>query len=345
MRITPNQNHITNYTIEGSNVYKPSLINKPAQSNVPSFKGLNLGTAKSGVANIMDWIERKGFIAEFLIIDTISMIIPRVVIGLGRDKERTGKTNYKAAAEEAGREITSGPSMMAIPLALFYGLQKAIPSAKIPEKTMQDLSETMKNVTGNISNPETFKNKKELTKQFADELFEKAFGNKSTHEFADKKVLKAEFTEKLTAEITTNKNSNAKLTEEFEQLIVKINNLNTKEITKNTKDIGIGGGTAPKDLFHDFKNYSKDIVEKFVKKDFSKVALENGKEEAKTFLKAIQKNRSLIRMGASATSFATVGAFLLYLPKLTQVSKMSPAEASAKLAREAAAKGVTNENK
>lgn len=344
MRITPNQKLMTSHTKGNANGYQPSLNSKPAQDSV-AFKGLNAGSVKGGFANVMDWIERKGFIAEFLIIDTISMIIPRIVVGLGRDKEKTGKTNYKAAAEEAGREITSGPGMMAIPLALFWGLQKAIPSAKVPEATMQDFSGAMQKVTFKTETQEIFKNKQVITKEFADELFEKAFGDKSKFEFAEGNNFKAEFTEKLTAEMTKDKKANASLAEDFEQLIIKINNQNTKAITQDTKGISVGGGTTAKNLFDDFKKYSDDIVTKFVKKDFAKNAIETGKEQAKTFLQNIQKSRSLIRIGASAASFAAVGSFLLYLPKLTQVSKISPAEASAKLAMESAAKGVTNENK
>lgn len=343
MKITPNQKLRTGQNRSNSIGYQPKISTQTAQDSV-AFKGSTAGKLKGGVSSVMDWIERKGFVAEFIIIDTISMIAPRFALGLGRDKEKTGKLNYKAAAEELGREITSGPSMMAIPMALFWGLQKALPTAKVPEKTMQDLSEVMTNVAAKATNPEIFKNKQATTKEFAGELFEKAFGDKEKFEFKNKNAFKSAFVNAITAETTETK-SNEQLAEKFEKVIDKINNKNTKAITQDTKGVSIGGGTTARNLFNDFKKYSQDVVTKFVKKDFAKDTLETGKEQAKTFLKNIQKNRSLIRVGASAASFAAVGSFLLYLPKLTQVSKISPAEESAKRAMEEAAKGGTNEVK
>ena len=334
-----NSNYDKIYHKNTSPTQQTALKNNVVKDDV-SFSGLkpSVGGLKGGVANIMGWIEKGGFLTEFLIVDTISMIIPRIVIGLGRDKEKTGKINYKAGAEEAGREILSGPSMMAIPMAIFAAAKQFAPSVKIPKETMQALSASLNDVINETATSETFKNVKDLNKTFANKLFDKAFGSFELDKMAE---LKSQFAEKLTLP-STKENLNA-----FEELIISINNKNKKTPPKDTRSINLGEKVQAnaKNLFEDFKNYSNDIVNKFVKKDFAKGAIEDCKNEAKTFLKGLQKNRSNLRLNTSISSFFAIGVFLLYIPKLYQVGKTSPAEESAKLVLKDTGKGVVNESK
>lgn len=340
MKISPKINgrnyHQKNLSAQQN--YSSTNNNVTAPKNNVSFGGL-----KSGLVDIMDFIERKGFFAEFLIVDAISMIIPRVAIGLGRDKDKTGKLNYKAGAEEAGREMLSGPSMFLIPLGIFQAVKHYKPASNIPKDTLKELSATMDNVVNDLD-AKTFNSKEKLNKGFADKIFDRAFGK---FDIEKKAELKSKFTELLSNADVKDKTKFKESMQEFEKLIVTINNKNKTEIPLNIKSLKLDKTEInAKVLFEDFKLYSNDVIEKFTKQNFAKNAVENCKNEAKTFLSNVQKNRSLSRLGASMTSFFAVGAFLIALPKLYQISKTSPAMDSAKRATAdaLAMKGGANEN-
>ena len=101
------------------------------------------------------------------------------------------------------------------------------------------------------------------------------------------------------------------------------------------------------DLYGDFHNYSKDIITKLTKQNFVTSNAENLKNNAKEFLEKVQKSRAHIKTATAVAGFFAVGTFLLYLPKLVQVSKTSPAMESAKRARKEGEMeaGGANENK
>lgn len=337
-------------------IAKTVLTSKAAQDKV-SFSG-----AKAGLADMMGFIERKGFFAEFMIVDFLSMIAPRILIGLNRDRKETHKLNYKAGAEEALRELLSGPSMFLIPLGVFQGVKHFTPAAKIPKGTMSGLSHTMKEIVDNTADRSVLKTSKEINETMANKLFDTAFAKfefegDSKDEFRKQftKLLNEEHVEEKWTQKTMNFFKNIFSSEKkekidkpidlFEKLIKEMNNkdmtktpsqskvidfikVEMNEGTEEVKKITVGA----RELFEDFKHYSKDVVEKFTKQDFVKNITENFSKEAKDFLTNLQKSRSLTRMCSSVASFAVVGAFLFYLPKLYQVSKVSPAQDSAKRA-------------
>ena len=133
---------------------------------------------------------------------------------------------------------------------------------------------------------------------------------------------------------------------EFENHIVLINNSNNLKAPGDTKRVNlVKNGINARELFEDFHNYSKDAIQRFSERNFTKNGTNSFKEEAKTFLKAIQTVRSNLKLATAVTGFFAVGAFLLYLPKLYQQGKVSPAMESAKRAKaEGLAKGGANEN-
>ena len=63
---------------------------------------------------LMQGIENGGFLASFLIQDTIGMTVPRTYAGFLRDKEITGEYNIQEGMEVLGREGLTGPCMMAV---------------------------------------------------------------------------------------------------------------------------------------------------------------------------------------------------------------------------------------
>lgn len=300
-----------------------------------SFKG-----GEYTLANLMGFVERQGFFAEFLLIDSLSMIVPRIVIGLNRDKDKTGKINYKAGAEEAGREVLSGPSMFLIPMGVFEGVRRFASAAKVPKKTMKALFENTKELIQEAVDSSFVSDKASFDKKFAEKLFNKAFGGFDLGEEAEK--LKNSFVDLLR---NSNNKSKFKVNREnFEELILEINNKNKNKTPINPKIIEFGEDlhVRAKDLFEDFRNYSHDVISKISKHNFIEKTVEKSKTEAVNLLENVKKARVSLRFGACVASFLAVGAFLIHLPKIYQVSKISPAEDSAKRASLEKDKGGVN---
>lgn len=325
----------------------PSLNQGLSKDSVSFGNSLQKGLVKS-----FDWVDRKGFLVDFLIIDALSMITPRVLIGLNRDREKTGKINYKAGAEEAGRELTSGPSMMVIPIATLLAYRHFSPASHMEKSTLEGLTNSMKSVV-NEADTELLTSHEDLNKKLAEKVFEDAFCDETKFKFdsEEAKGLKSRFIDLLNDSTKTekklfgNKEFKAKA-KAFEEHVVLINNRNTITQPLDTKTVNLkSGGVGASHLFEDFHNYSKDVVKKFVDKDFAKNNAENFKSSAVEFLEKAQKWRSFTKVATAMTGFLAVGAFLLYLPKLYQQGKVSPAMESAKRASAVSIEGGANENK
>lgn len=335
-------------------------LNSNTVKRNPSFGSTGSGIKdflKTGATETFKFIDRNGFFVEFLIVDTVSMVIPRIWIGLGRDKDKTGKTNYQAGAEEAGREILSGPSMNLIPMGLLALVTKYNPASHIGKGSLEALTSKMKQV---VEQAPDLKEKSSLHKMLADKIFDDAFGE---FELENKTELQGKFSELLTESTTLKPKSMLakiggkfsgnendpfkKAIEAFEEHVALINNqnkkvkpLDTKGITLHTDvDEVINGvkskvatsGSA-KDLFEDFHSYSKDILEKFTK---------TTQKEAADSLGKLTKQRLNLKLATAVTAFIAVGSFLLYLPKIYQQGSISPAAASAERAKAAAKEGCS----
>ena len=84
----------------------------------PSFKGKG-DFFLEAAGSFMSKIERGGFLVLFLLQDFFGMTVPRSIAGFLRDKEETGKYNYQEGFEVLGREMLTGPCMMAVaPISL-----------------------------------------------------------------------------------------------------------------------------------------------------------------------------------------------------------------------------------
>lgn len=374
------KNSNQNYTSKtkrnlNQNIAQPA--NLPKEKNV-SFGGLG-SSAKNIATDAMKWIDNSNFFVEFLIVDTLSLVLPRILIGLGRDKDKTGKYNLKAAKEEAGREILSGPSLNLIPMGVLMAAAFAKPASHIDRGTIVGLTDNMKQVIS-TSNPKTLTDKKAINQQMADKLFDEAFGTN----FSDKSKIKAykkqfqaaliRSTEEKPLSLLDKVLRKPKLYEEaqkeFSALVCDINNAGKiPPISEESLKVG-GGGISASELFDDLHKYSKDIIEKFVKHGSeaslqqtpgdkfkkvmaalcdkvtakSKETTNATKNNSIEFIEKLAKNRLLLKTGTAITAFFAVGSFLLYLPRLYQQKGLSPAQESARRAAEAA-KGGTYENK
>lgn len=356
----------------------PSNPTPPIPKDKVSFG--SIGESVVGkTAGLFKFIEKNGFFVEFLIVDTVSMIIPRILVGLNRDKNKTGKWNGKAAAEEAGREIMSGPSMNLIPMGMLALACKFMPAVHMEKGTLTSFNEHMKKIAASGAN---VADKEAMHKDLAGRFFDDAFGKFKFKE-GQAAAFREEFVSKLT-EATKLKPKSMfpnivddlrkietpykKAEKEFAELVSKIHNSceavleETKQgdvityvekaakapINKSAIEFDLlakdgklkRAGTSAANVFEDFHNFSKDILER----------LSTTKDDAAKFLDKTLKSRLAVKAATAVTAFFAVGTFLLYLPKLYQQGKISPAEESARRARLEAEKanavqGGTDENK
>jgi len=337
----------------------PVRLNSTYSGNLPQQQNsLKCGTAKSNVSfggiatfakNKSAWIFNKidagDFFVEFLIVDSLSMITPRTLVGLSRDHDKTGKWNLKAGAEEALRECLSGPSMFLIPMAVLQVVKTFNPASKMNYNSLDLFTDKMYKINDEASSSEMLKDSKQIRKVLADKLFDDAFGK---HDLTDRADLKKKFNE-LINKATEVKDRPIIQTKEYKQALAEfenhvalINNSNKKAPPVNSKTLKLTEqGLSASDLFSDFRHYSMDIIEKIGKK----VSGTDFKSTVKNTLDVLKKNRSNVKLATGLAGFMAIGAFLIYLPKLCQVSKTSPAMESAKRAQEEAGKkGGANEN-
>lgn len=336
MKIIP-----ASYSVYDTKYRKNNVLPRKANSNDKFVKnqvafGSLAGSFKSGSTKALKFIERAGFFILFLIVDGLFLIIPRIVVGFFRGKKTTGKYNYKAAAEEAGREGTSGPSMNLIPMGGLAVISAYKPAARMERDTLKSLTYNLTQIVEESSDAGKIGNNEQLTKAFADKLFEDAFGK---FKLDDKTKLKAEFNRLLNESKDLKSKEFKNKVKEFEAHIALINNKNRAVVPVNAKLIKLHTGEGDKvtsvrakDLLEDFRAYSKDVIQKLTKQDFCTNASNNYKSEAKNFLEKIKKSRFVIKLVTAITAFFAVGAFLSYLPKLYQQGNVSPAEESARLA-------------
>lgn len=338
MKITPTSNtcYDTYYGKNNIPTPKATLNNKVVKSDV------SFGGAMSPVNRMFKFIESAGFFIEFLIIDTLSMVLPRTLVGLNRDKEKLGHPNYQAGAEEFGRESLSGPSMNLIPMLMAsVAIHKMLPSIKLDQPTLEGINYSLLNAAKNKTD---LSDKTQVTKKLANQIFDDAFAGKELEVYRTRFV---ETLEKATQskpklalmrgiDKLRKKPTDYDIVEEaFDKLVVEMNNKVAKEIAPENphviqlkkfdkEGVVVNAETSSKTFFEDFHNYSKDIVEKFLKRDKSKTVDD--------FLKAAAKKASIGRITLASLAFLAVGGFLLYLPKLYQIGKTSPAQQSAQRA-------------
>lgn len=293
-----NNNYYTNYLSENN--------------QNPSFSGLG-SSFKNISTGIFKFIDNSSFFVEFLIIDTLSMLVPRVFVGLNRDKEQLGHLNYKAGAEEFGREAFSGPGMNLIPMAALALASAAKPASKMEKSTLEGLNAAMKNVLKNS-------NDTNYAKDLAEQVFENVFANsKANVSKADKEAF-IKILNKASEKLDKKDAKNA--VQSFVKKVAEINNrISPEHAPLNPKNLNLGGKEInAAHLFEDFGAYTKDVVSKVSSLD---------KKQASKVLDRIARNRGALKMATAVTAFFGVGAFLKQLPKLYQQKGLSPAQESA----------------
>ena len=132
----------------------------------PAFKASSLGMGiLSASGALMQGIENKGYVASFLIQDSLGMTLPRTITGFYRDREVTGEYNVKEGREVLGREGMTGPFMMFMPIITTWLVSKLCRSASTNTRLIKIIGKNFKTMMQASKNIENIKNDKEALKK------------------------------------------------------------------------------------------------------------------------------------------------------------------------------------
>lgn len=285
-----------NYTRHYSGV---NQNNNPKQGKQnPTFG--NLGAPLVAFAS---FIEKNGFLGEFLTVDTVGMMGPRTIQGYTRNQDELGHLNYKAGREELVREILSGPAYFFVPLGVLGAAGLTAGScAKVSNTVLEKFKTVMAGTNANI------KESKEISKNFIEKLSEKAFEGytKETH-FADEikdilnKTVKGELAPK-------------KAGQDAVEILTKFNKANGKFLD-NASHIKLDGKEFDiATICKDAKNYLKHFTKKAA----------TSTEARETFIESFHNKAKNLRNITNILAVSALSIFLLIIPKLYQTSKKFP---------------------
>lgn len=157
---------ISNTKNVGQNNSVNNTVNNKKNDQNPRFKGLG-GALMNGTGAMMSGLENGGFLASFLIQDTIGMTAPRTGRGLFRDREKGTKfkdLNFKEAAEVFIREFFSGVLMMLTPFVVFGLTKKFLGKSTFTNTNL--LKKMGKNFTASVKNKNVNDSAKNIKNNF-----------------------------------------------------------------------------------------------------------------------------------------------------------------------------------
>ena len=169
---------ISNSTAVSVNNNRVKNTNNKQNQNNPKFKGLG-SAIMNGAGWTMNSIENGGFVASFLIQDTLGMTVPRTREGLYRDRDKKNlkfkDMNFKEAGEVFIREFLSGPLMMFTPFIVFALTKKFIGKSTFTNTGL--LKKMGKNFTEVVKNKVSGESVKGLKEKF----YRKSIKNMVSH--------------------------------------------------------------------------------------------------------------------------------------------------------------------
>ena len=311
------------------NVTHAGIKRNPA--NNTSFKGI---ASKLGSLNqvAMSKLEKGGFFAEFVLLDLIGLVLPRVYQGFQRNKEELGHLNFQAGIEELLREAITGPSLFLIPIGILTGMGKALGKAvQINSNVMKKFTESFENVGESIAKSSDAKNQKAFAEKLFDNLYKKHPDVATAGLEAVAEKNKTNFVNILTNSLDKTGDDLKKAAGEFTETISTLNaSLFPKKKNTLGVDVILGDkkfGTSAADLFEDARKYMQDVVPS-VKLTIDD-AIKSGKEAtidiAKDAIKKITDIRANGRRLMCISGVTALAAFLTIIPKIYQRSKTNPA--------------------
>lgn len=179
----------TNVSVNNNNT-----TNLQNRKNSTAFKGV-ASTLLNIPGQAMNGIEQGGFVASFLIQDTLGMTTPRTAEGLHRDRDKNVKfkdMNFKEAGEVFIREFLSGPILMFTPYLVFALTRKHIGKSTFTNTSLlKGLGKTFtESVKGKASDAtaKTVKNKfyKDAITKFVEHTTPSVKGSQKATDFVDK---------------------------------------------------------------------------------------------------------------------------------------------------------------
>ena len=302
-------------------------------SRLPQKQNFNGAVRLIGDANkaLMKKIETGGFFLEFVLLDLMGMVLPRVYQGFNRNKKELGHLNYKAGTEEFLRESITGPSMFLIPLATVVLAGKLLgKGVQINGSTMKKFTSIFKKTGASMAQDSV----ETLQKGFAGELFDELFTKNAKRikdaSFAGLKSLD-EYKQEFIRTLTEGLGGKAQKTKgKFCDLIADINSTYFKKVNTESIDVILPDKTASSvagNMFDDARKFMTDVIPS-CKVTISDMA-EKGKQiTSETINSTIEGFNALRRNGRKV--MCTVGAvllssFLSIIPKIYQITKTNPA--------------------
>lgn len=345
-----NNNEKTGYS---ANLPRNFSIKKSANSSTPSFKGID---PTSSMIDFWAAVARGGLAASFTVQDMLGTNFPRTFAALDRNKDITGKNNYKAAVEVAIREFTTGPSMFIIPALVLAGASRYSGEAnKVPVDNIAVFSDIMKGSINSLSdnkfkdiNFKTLSKEElqnagiEIKKTFYKDVFESIFS-----QFADIKdinideyidlMLKAEdpatpkrnfFMSMANKRIMKNGVAVDAKDEILSQLSTKFvadkkahtqgwGDFLSAKIVPGTKSFKIS------DIIDDMKNYSNDFAKQYISAQSKDITAGN-KVLINKFINNFRDSRIGTRFITNVMMVVATGLFMSIIPKLYTRNKTNP---------------------
>lgn len=277
-----------------------------------NFKGGFTDLVTAGIKKI----ETGGVLVDFLFVDMIGMVIPRVYQAFTRNREELdGKLNVKNGKEEFIREIFSGPCMFIIPIIFGLVSRKIFGRAsQIQFKALDSLTDSFGRILNKINKAD---DKTYLKKGFYKNIFEEAF-EKHRKIKLENPVNIDEKIEKLT-EHALKVEKGEKVKENTTQINNIVSDINKSHgiHLENSHNITLKDGLVKEaaTLTDDLANYSKDIVEKVA---------EHASENKFSYLKKLHNSKIKGRRINLVSTFLATSAFLYSIPVMYKQNKQFP---------------------
>ena len=319
--------------------------------NNPSFGG-NIAI------NFWDAIARGGFAASFTVQDMTGTNFPRTYQALQRNKEITGKNNYKAAAEVAVREFVTGPSMCLIPMLVLAGAKKMHGSANdVPLNNIEVFSDITKDVLKNNELTRTdHGNITHLAEEYAQKIkgqsyqkmFALALGEDVSKEASKEakdlaKMLedydvakKRGFFKQLLNKPLTSKGKNGKEIKAkdqiFADIITKFTDTKKAKVDDYSNLLTVtfkkADGTEVvnniQTLVKDFSNFGNDVSKTIVNTVGKSGSLSATSIDHSSFMDYFKSSRVGSKFATNVIMAVATALFMKYIPKLYTIYKTNP---------------------
>lgn len=323
-------------------------------SSTPSFRGIDPTTC---MIDFWAAVARGGLAASFTVQDMTGTNFPRTIAALDRNKDITGKNNYKAAVEVAIREFTTGPSMFIIPALVLAGASNMAGEAnRVPVANITDFSEVMKGTMSDLhknqfrnvnfkkmTNEQANKACFEIKKAFYGDVFKSIF---ASHGIDEGKInideyvrlmMKAEdpntpsrnfFMNMLNKKVKVLGREVDSKDEVLSQIAAKF--VEDKKVHGKgwgdfltAKVLPTSKGTGINDLMDDLKHYSNNFAKSYITSKRADIPLDKRIISSK-FIDNFRDFHCGSRFLTSAMMVIATGLFMCFIPKLYTRNKTNP---------------------